>query len=632
MLAISLAVLTVAACGFSADFAGTRYRCGAGGACPVGFTCVADACRPDDDPLDAALDGAGPRTWRSDTSADFTTAGFVAVSAAVDPRGAIEPFAYYTGGVLVRASATALGTSAATWEQASAAETTPWSALTRSTDVAYGAGVPPGLGLTSPDAWTLRFEGEVWLEAGDWTFLLLVDDHGFLDVADAAGSFRRVVSAAFPDEREGVVSVAVAGWYPVRWVASDEIRSGSWRLRFRGPGMAAPTAIPRDRLRVRVDAIDGLVLTAFDGERLAGSPAITIDATAPASVDWALAAPTDLGLTRVDDFSTRWSGQLYVEVAGTYRLRYVSDDGQRLWIDGVLVLDVWDGASHERVSPPLELAAGWLDVVIDHSERAGRAKAQLTIDSGPDLGGQPLPVARLRPVEGRGERHETAGNPTDIPIPDAPSATVDGVASSTVTLTAPPGAVVRGLDVGFRYDHENQAGLTIVLVAPDGRVATLRDQTGTAAGTITEQHHRTDLDGAPAGGTWTLRFTDVEPAAVGTIRDVQLTVHTAGAGQPPIANTATFDSAPYDLGSVATLGAVRWHSRQPEGTSVAVRLRTCGTAAACAQAPWSAALPDPTGSVPSLPPAAFAQYRIELTSTGDRAASLESIEVDYHRP
>ena len=92
-------------------------------------------------------------------------------------------------------------------------------------------------------------------------------------------------------------------------------------------------------------------------------------------------------------------------------------------------------------------------------------------------------------------------------------------------------------------------------------------------------------------GQWTIRFTDIDPQGVGTVRDVQLTVHTSGFGEPPITTSVVYESAPRDLGGLSSLCEVRWQARQPAWTTVAVKVRTCATATSCAAQPWSAALP-----------------------------------------
>jgi subtilisin-like proprotein convertase family protein len=635
--------VALAACSFKSDYDGTAYQCGIGGSCPSGYSCVASICvigaeGPDSGTggdAGSAIDSTpGNGTWTADSVADFGAAGYTSDGASIAARGALEPAAYYTGGVLERGYASPINDGAtATWEQVTAQTPTAVRSLARSTDVSWGTAIPPGVAMPMSDLWTLTFEGEVWLEAGDWTFFLKTDDHGFLDVADAAGTFARVAISNQPNEGSGTVHIATAGWYPLRWTSSDSTGNASMRVRFQGPGFASASSIPRHLLRVRVDQLTGLTEQAFDGQLFDGDRAMTIDATDPASEDYGTGGPVDLGLSGSDNFSERWSGQLWIDVAGSYAFHYQSDDGQRLWLDGVELLDNWDGSTHDNTTAAISLDVGWHDLVVDHTEGGGNARALLTIASGPDLVGQPLPVDRLRPVEGRAERYEHGANHSDISIPDAPSSSVDGSADSTLSFQGPPGGAVHGVEVGLLYDHEWQGDLRIVLIAPSGKTVTLRGTSNNGGGSFYEHIYVLGLDNDPAAGTWTVRFIDTDPGAVGTIRDVELNVHTRAVGAPPIETKAVYVSPVRDLGLDGTIvGQVRWQARQPTGTSVAVQVRTCATAGACASQAWSASLADPTGTTPTVPPGRFVQYQVLLGSTGDAAGSLESIALDYHTP
>jgi subtilisin-like proprotein convertase family protein len=285
----------------------------------------------------------------------------------------------------------------------------------------------------------------------------------------------------------------------------------------------------------------------------------------------------------------------------------------------------WDESTHDEVTAPVALDAGWHDVVIDHSEHVGNARALVTVDSGPDLAGLALPPDRLRPVEGRGERYEHTANHADIAIPDASSNSSPGVATSSVSPGAPPGAVVHGVEVGLRYDHDWQADLRITLVAPSGKSVVLRDEQGNVGGSFYEHDLRSDLDGEPAGGTWTVKFADLWPGGAGTIRDVELTVHTQDAGAPPITATSDYVSPVHDLGAPAAIGAVRWEARTPAGTSALVSVRAGATAADCAAAPWTAVAA--SGASAGLS-GEFVQYQVVLVSDGDHTPSLEWIELD----
>ena len=60
-----------------------------------------------------------------------------------------------------------------------------------------------------------------------------------------------------------------------------------------------------------------------------------------------------------DNFSTRWTGRVEAPVTGTYRFTTVSDDGVRLWVNGVQVINNWtDHSSTTNTSAAISLTAG----------------------------------------------------------------------------------------------------------------------------------------------------------------------------------------------------------------------------------------------------------------------------------
>jgi subtilisin-like proprotein convertase family protein len=394
-------------------------------------------------------------------------------------------------------------------------------------------------------------------------------------------------------------------------------------VRYRGPGVASAIPIPRDKLRVRADQVRGLVQTGFDDQLLVGASWSAVDQTSPTHVDFGGGVPTDLGIGDAEDWSSRWAGQLRIDVAGAYTFRYVSDDGQRLYVDGVLrtAASAWADTTQDQTTAAITLAAGWHDIVVDHSEHAAQSAARLTVASGPELAGAPLPLDRLRPIEGRSLRFETAVNGADVAIPTV------GTATTTIAIAAPTEARVSTIDVAYQFRHSYPADLTIWLVAPDGTATVLRDHVS-GDRTSTRQHAVVSL-AAPVAGTWTLRVVDDGSSDSGTIEDFALTLHYGSAGAPPIAPLAVYESPVHDLGAVTAIDRVTWEEGRPAETDVLVKMRTCAVADACAAAPWSAAMSDPAGETPAVAVQRFAQYRVELVSNGDAVPSVEWVQVDY---
>ncbi len=136
--------------------------------------------------------------------------------------------------------------------------------------------------------------------------------------------------------------------------------------------------------------------------------------------DWARDTPHSS--LQTDNFSVRWSGRVIAPVTGDYVFSTLSDDGVRLWVNGVLMVDRWtDHAPTTDTSNPIALVAGQpYSIVLEYYEFGGGATVQLRW-SYPGQALQVIPRICLdpEPVSGSG--------------PDAFSFTNQtGVASSTL--------------------------------------------------------------------------------------------------------------------------------------------------------------------------------------------------------
>jgi MSHA biogenesis protein MshQ len=123
--------------------------------------------------------------------------------------------------------------------------------------------------------------------------------------------------------------------------------------------------------------IGGLVGNYFSNMTLAGSPAATrIDTNV--NFDWDTGATGITGIP-ADTFSIRWTGSLRAPSTGAYQFQTLSDDGVRLWINNVLVIDNWtDHAVLTNTSVSVNLVAGQsYPIKLEFYENGGYAVMKL---------------------------------------------------------------------------------------------------------------------------------------------------------------------------------------------------------------------------------------------------------------
>jgi hypothetical protein len=93
--------------------------------------------------------------------------------------------------------------------------------------------------------------------------------------------------------------------------------------------------------------------------------------------NWAANSPDPA--VPVDGFMVRWTGQVEAPATATYTFHTQTDDGVRLWVNNVQLIDNWTDHSNTHNSGDIKLTAGQrYDIRLEYYENGGDAVCQLS--------------------------------------------------------------------------------------------------------------------------------------------------------------------------------------------------------------------------------------------------------------
>jgi ferric-dicitrate binding protein FerR (iron transport regulator) len=253
-----------------------------------------------------------------------------------------------------------------------------------------------GTGSSDPairkDGFSVRWSGRVLPKhSGTYTFAtlteggvrLFVDGKFLVDQSSARG------------RTEGVGELALKAWRPVdlRMEYLAPAGPGLSRLSWSGP-RTPREVVPPEALFPPPSGGTGLKGEYFGTELLTDLKFARVDSV----VDFAW------GLTRPhpsmpqEHFSVRWTGQVEPARTETVTFSTVSDDGVRLWVDGVLLIDDWTVRGTTERSGQLALVAGRrYDLRLEYFQSVSTANVKLLWAS-PGQAAQIIPPTRLFPA------------------------------------------------------------------------------------------------------------------------------------------------------------------------------------------------------------------------------------------
>ena len=137
----------------------------------------------------------------------------------------------------------------------------------------------------------------------------------------------------------------------------------------------------------------------YPNRELTGNPRLVRD-DAAIDFDWGAAqlAPN----MPADNWSARWIKDVYTE-AGTHRFTARADDGVRVYVDGVRVVDHWVVSAASEHSGDIVLPAGNHRITVEYFDAGGNAEVALRVSCRaprprPPASTPTAPIRRRRPT------------------------------------------------------------------------------------------------------------------------------------------------------------------------------------------------------------------------------------------
>ena len=228
------------------------------------------------------------------------------------------------------------------------------------------AGTPASVVTTEPHAAFARHaaeQGTVLLKntggllpLGGVHSIAVIGASGGKDAMSGGGGSAAVVAPYVVTPFEAILKRAGSG-VAVRYAQGTLPTSGSL------------PAVPAQVLAPSAGGGHGLTVQYFNNMTLAGDPVVTrVDSSIGG--DWHDQPPAE-GVT-ADKWSARWTGTLTAPVTGEYTFSLTSDDGSRLLVNGVRIIDNWRDQAPTTELGTVSMTAGQVvPIAIDFYQNAG---------------------------------------------------------------------------------------------------------------------------------------------------------------------------------------------------------------------------------------------------------------------
>ncbi len=252
------------------------------------------------------------------------------------------------------------------------------------------------------DNYAFRYTGYVQVPAdGTYTFYTTSDDGSKLSIGNTQVVFNDGLHG--PTEQAGTIGLK-AGRHAITISFFEATGDQTLLVSYAGPGIAK-TLIPASAYSRGGTSGGGGSGTGLRGEyynnKTLTAPSVLVRTDAGVNLDNLPGAPA-AGVS-ADNFSVRWTGQVEAPVSGSYTFSTVSDDGIRLWVNGVQVVNNWtDHAATTNTGTAITLTGGQkYNLTLEFYDALYGATARLQW-AYPGQATQLVPATRLYPAAGGG--------------------------------------------------------------------------------------------------------------------------------------------------------------------------------------------------------------------------------------
>lgn len=245
-------------------------------------------------------------------------------------------------------------------------------------DFDWGFG-SPAPGVVSENNFTVRWNRNLGLQAGNYRFTVLVDDGARLWVNNALiiDQWKQQAPTQFSSE-----IYVPGGSIPVRLEYLELNERAVIKLWWErigdsgGGGGGGGGDSGSDDSASIVKPKTKYLGEYFNNRDLSGGPALVRE-DRKIDFDWGSGQPAP-GIGP-NNFSVRWTNRINFS-SGVYRFTTETDDGVRLWVDDQLLIDQWKQQARTKYTAEKQLKSGHHTVRMEYFNAGGVASAELVIE------------------------------------------------------------------------------------------------------------------------------------------------------------------------------------------------------------------------------------------------------------